>query len=211
MNLNGIENYIYKNELGFGCFSYVSLAQNKHNKQLYAIKCFQLEKEIPNHHIPSFFYILNYASVISENEFKKEVYLHTLFNSKGIGPKLYANWIENGLGYMILEVWDRVLEIGDSISETHISKLKTQLHIIHQSKYVHLDVKLDNILIKVDNQDQIIDITLTDFGLMPVHIEKVKDSGHYLLICKKLGCDPKQPSLVDMKLLEKAVSLLNTF
>ena len=126
-NLKGIHKYTYERELGFGCFSYVSLARNKHNKQLYAIKCFQLEQEIPEHLIPPLFYINGFCSVINESQFNDEVRLHTLFNSKSIGPILYTNWVKDGLGYMVLEVWDRALEVGDVVSKVHISKIENQI------------------------------------------------------------------------------------
>ncbi len=76
-----------------------------------------------------------------------------------------------------------------------------------------MDIRLDNILIKFGvlregDGNQIIDITLTDFGLLPVHISKVQDNEAYMAICKNLKCDPKEPELVDMKLLEQVKALI---
>ena len=75
------------------------------------------------------------------------------------------------------------------------SKLKSQLSTIHQLGYLHLDIKLDNVLIKVDDKNQIKDVTLNDFGLMPCLIENAKnlENGDYIGICKRLCYFPNLP------------------
>jgi len=208
-NLNDIKNYTYVKELGVGITGYVSLAQHKHTNQFYAIKCFQLRKRILTEHIPRDFYLLNFSSVLSKSDFNDEVRLHTLFNSKNVGPILYASWIENGLGYMVLEVWDRHLENGETLTEKEYSKIKNQIQTIHKCGYLHLDIKSDNILVKLDQNNEIIDITITDFGLMPVSIRDALEKGAHFDVCNRLKYFPNKPEDVDMKLLEIMKTQLN--
>jgi len=204
-NLRGVQNYKYEKELGIGISSFVSLVQNKNNNQHYALKCLRLRKRILKQDIPNIYINLEFFSVISKNDFNNEVNLHILLNTKNIGPKLYTFWIENGFGYMLLEVWDRCLSFNDILSEDLSVKLQNQLTEFHKCGYLHLDIKLDNVLVKIDDKNEIIDLTLTDFGLMPCLINDAKTfkNGDYIEICKNLNYFPKNPEKIDNILLEK--------
>lgn len=122
----------------------------------------------------------NYKEIIKEKyiNFNKEAEISLLFSSFNIGPKIYKYWICNdiNIGVIITEKWDTTLrEFTDGYeykkrvsilcNKLLVDKLNNQINEIHKLGYIHYDIKPENILIKLDNKNEIIDITITDFGL----------------------------------------------
>ena len=101
-----------------------------------------------------------------------------------IGPKFVGSWTcpKEDIGVIVTELWDGQLP-PECITRGLINKLKTQIQDMHtvftnppykrpgsrpedDDYVVHGDIFEKNILIKKDSSGNIIDVTLTDFGVL---------------------------------------------
>lgn len=166
ITLNSFKHYHLKELIGSGTCGLVYSAINTLNSKFYAIKLQNLYVNKAD-----FINIDNY-NIVRHNiyqEFDTEVNITKLFNSYNIGPKFYDTWINNDLeiGIIVTELWDSNLEYYDLsiLSENIIKKLRSQIELIHNIGYIHYDIKKQNILINFNDDNEIIDITITDYGL----------------------------------------------
>lgn len=102
---------------------------------------------------------------------KKEVEIMIKFNEYNIGPHIAAAWTctdgEHLFGIFAAEKWDG--NLGDLDIDTcppkHlIDKFESQIKTIHKLGYVHGDIMPKNVLVKKDDDGNITDLTITDFG-----------------------------------------------
>ena len=166
ITLTCFKHYHLKELIGSGTCGLVYTAINTLNLNYYAIKLQNLYL-----HKKDFINIDNY-NIAKNNiyqEFHTEANITKLFDSYGIGPKFYDSWTNNELeiGIIVTELWDTTLEDYNLsiLPEKIISKLRYQIESIHNIGYIHYDIKKQNILINLNNNDEIIDITITDYGL----------------------------------------------
>lgn len=100
--------------------------------------------------------------------FVKEMKIITELNNHNIGPKLYKSWYCGDdlhvFGFVVTERWSGELPKDECLSQLHINKLLTQIRTMHELGYVHGDVFARNILVKRNDNRDIVDVTLTDFG-----------------------------------------------
>lgn len=103
---------------------------------------------------------------LTEEEFYEEAERTELFDKLGIGPKFMGSCTVGMYGYIIMEKWDRQLDTeNDIISKKIMDKLFNQIKTLHRNGYIHLDIMPKNILVKEGKNGEVIDITLTDFGI----------------------------------------------
>lgn len=171
--INPLKNYYLKELIGSGTAGLVYSAVNQTDSKNYAIKLENLyidKNSLKN--------INNYENVKNNiyQEFYKEVNITKVFNDNNIGPKFFDSWINNELeiGIIVTELWDTTLKLYNScnIPENIINKLRQEIEKIHSIGYIHYDIKKDNILIKINDNDEITDITITDFNLTEKIINK---------------------------------------
>jgi hypothetical protein len=102
-----------------------------------------------------------------------EVNITMLADKHHIGAKYFGHWLcdNDRVGVIVAELWDGSLENQKSsigtfcISQKLVNKLEKEISELHKLGYVHADIMPKNILVKKDNKGNIIDVTLTDFGL----------------------------------------------
>lgn len=113
-------------------------------------------------------------SVNQSNNFKKELDYSTIFSKNKISPHLYNGWICTGfskrkipvhIGILVYEKWDGELLQNDILSKNILLKWKRMLKVIHKAGYIHADLYPKNLLVKRNCTGQVIDISITDFGL----------------------------------------------
>nr|QBK87332.1 MAG: putative serine/threonine protein kinase [Marseillevirus LCMAC201] len=116
----------------------------------------------------------------SIEDFKKESTTSDILSRKGVGPKYVGHWVcdDPNVGLIVTDKWDGSLyeiqkEQGHclKLSKHLLDKLENEIKKIHDLGYVHLDIFAKNILYKKDRKGNVIDVTLTDFGL----IEKIAE------------------------------------
>lgn len=95
----------------------------------------------------------------------------------GIGPKFISSWECDKKIYIVTDVWDgdlhglisgkyKSLDGKQCIGKHLIDKLRKQINWFHDNGLVHGDIYPKNVLVKLDEQKRIIDVTLTDFGIV---------------------------------------------
>jgi len=103
------------------------------------------------------------------NEFQNEVNIWKKLNEYNIGPKIYDVRIctDIEIGLIASELWSSSLKSNElcNLDPLLIKKLRNQINKMHEYYYIHYDIKPDNILVKKDKNGNIIDLTLSDFGL----------------------------------------------
>lgn len=100
--------------------------------------------------------------------FNKQVKFTKELNNIKIGPKLIANGIlelDVQYGIMVMEKWDSDLKKESAkLQPEHIEKLLNQIKLMHEKGYVHMDIRPENVLVKLNPETKnISDITLIDF------------------------------------------------
>lgn len=94
-------------------------------------------------------------------------------NKIGVGPKFIDWWDCEGVGFIVTEMWNGSLKdvLDDKHNNTNntnvceiIKTLEEQVKKIHNNGYIHGDIKSRNILVKIDENNRITDVTITDFG-----------------------------------------------
>jgi serine/threonine protein kinase len=167
------QGYSLKKLIGTGNYGLVYSAINVSNLNYYAIKLQNLYINAKEFSDTSYY---NKIRDIINQEFLKEAIITRLFDAHNIGPKFFDSWINHDLeiGIIITELWDSTLESYNlyDISRKIACKLRDQIETIHDLGYIHYDIKKENILIKVNKNNEITDITITDYGLT----EKINDT-----------------------------------
>jgi serine/threonine protein kinase len=175
-----MQGYEIKNLLGKGTYGSVHLAINPKNinpNKKYAIKFQNLYVDKNKFPDP-----ITYQKLKNflRQDFLDEVNISELFSKYSIGPIIYHAWIceDIDIGVTVTEFWDKAAnDINElcNLNPELVKKLRNQIIKIHNLDYIHYDIKPANILIKKDYLGNIIDITLTDFGLS-LKRPKVQDS-----------------------------------
>lgn len=106
-------------------------------------------------------------------DFKKELDYSTIFSKKKVSPRLYDGWlcteiideIQFTVGILVYEKWDGELLVNDVLSKKMLAKWKRMIKVIHKAGYVHADLYPKNILVKRDDDGEVVDMVITDFGL----------------------------------------------
>eukprot|EP00475_Leptophrys_vorax_P000765 TRINITY_DN1041_c0_g1_i1.p1 TRINITY_DN1041_c0_g1~~TRINITY_DN1041_c0_g1_i1.p1 ORF type:complete len:391 (+),score=101.63 TRINITY_DN1041_c0_g1_i1:127-1299(+) len=139
--------------IGRGAFGEVQVVRMKSNGQIYAMK------------------IMNKAEMVKKNQvqhIRAERDLMVLMDNPWIVKLLYSFQDEKNL-YLVMEFLQggdlmTILMRLDILSEEqtrfYIAETAMAIHTVHQSQYVHRDLKPDNILLTKDGH-----VKLSDFGL----------------------------------------------
>ena len=111
----------------------------------------------------------------SRERINKELNLIKRLSNVGIGPKFISSWECDDKIYTVTEVWDGDLTgyfdgkykgfDGKLCLKSAVDKLRNQINWFHNNGYVHGDIYPKNVLVKLDMNNVIIDVTLADFGL----------------------------------------------
>jgi len=130
----------------------------------------------------------NYAVKImnSDENFQLEVDVATKMYNNGIGPKIYDIWECDDIAIIVYDKWDMDLDRyfqmfpTKRLSKHIIDKLEKDINKLHSigpkdNYLVHFDLLPKNILVKLDKNNNIVDITMTDFGL----IKNLKDFNRF--------------------------------
>jgi serine/threonine protein kinase len=142
----------------------------------------------------------------------------TFYNDelKNIKKKEKKLEIEEQLKILKTELLNKCIisqKLDKKLDKNLIDRLKSQIKTIHNLGYIHLDIKPDNILIKIKD-NKIVDITLTDFGSIKKKSELTLDDVkiwfryHNVInpnFYEKLSFQDlqKNPELFDYSLLDK--------
>lgn len=99
------------------------------------------------------------ASHFLPNTFEREANVATILGSHGIGPKVYATFIESDLGFIVMAKMKK-LDQQKGIRQKIIEKLEKMhnLGFLHGDIYRNSELRTNNILVKKN------DIYLIDFG-----------------------------------------------
>lgn len=124
------------------------------------------------------------VQMISSGSFEEEVDMARKMSDLGIGPNFIDAWevADEGVGFLVTDKWDislwdftkRQLVIKkhlDPLPFHLLHKLSALIKRLHQQRIVHGDILEKNILLRLKSpdsfeSDDILDVTLTDFGLM---------------------------------------------
>lgn len=139
--------------IGEGSFGEVFKVRSREDGRLYAIK---RSKKL-------------YRGEVARQECINEVRQHEKFSDNEHCVTLYKAWEQNDLLYMQLELCKSNLETfslkNDNLSETRVWEILVDLLLalkeLHDQNLIHLDIKLENVLIGADNVCK-----LGDFGLV---------------------------------------------
>ena len=161
------------NIIGQGAYGKVYKGVEKETKELRAIKIMDLNRMREN--------LLNYFELneIEEqiqsyiNGFIKEYEIMNICSNNNINSvKCYEYFINNDYFVIIMELCDKklsqlLLERKNGFNEKEIFEILNQLNntfkIMKENKIIHRDLKLENILIKY-NEDKTFTIKLSDYG-----------------------------------------------
>jgi serine/threonine protein kinase len=103
-------------------------------------------------------------SKIEEGERTKEM------SNLEIGPKYYGSWtcLDDNVFIIVTEKWDDELKVNDiqNLDKEIIDKYEELVKKLNNSGYIHMDLLPKNILVQRYKDLTVIDITLTDFGIM---------------------------------------------
>jgi serine/threonine protein kinase len=116
------------------------------------------------------------------DDWLREVKLTGILNIEhDIGPKFIGAWLceEDQVGIIISELWDGQLDNFVCPPKYLIEKLQKQIDIINNLGYVHGDIRPRNILVKKNKENEIIDVTLTDFGTVNTPEQWKQDEKDY--------------------------------
>ena len=101
------------------------------------------------------------------NNFQTEAKFSRRLARHGIGAKHIADWECDGVGFIVTERWDGELPRHGCPPPNVLRKLYDQIIELSHMGLVHSDILEKNILVRYNDVDgEIIDATLTDFGLM---------------------------------------------
>ncbi len=203
--------YQVKEELGAGCFGCVYRA-TRGTGQAVAIKCVPLKHYNAMHARTTFPFLdasyMERPHGISTKAFEREELLHRHFAAHGVGPDLLDSGIEEpvGVGYLVFALWDRALTLNDTLSHQLRDKLKKQLHTLHALGYVHLDLRTDNVLVRVHpvETEKLVDVTLTDFGMARA-LACMANNGVFKELCRIYGCDRNKPTELDWAMFQSGI------
>jgi serine/threonine protein kinase len=113
----------------------------------------------------------NYVVKIQELEYglslwEREVKMSKLLNEYEIGPKFIGAWHckDDNIGMIVCELWDERLPRDECLPDDLVDKIDDQVRILGKLGLVHGDILPKNILIKRDENGEIVDATITDFG-----------------------------------------------
>jgi serine/threonine protein kinase len=98
------------------------------------------------------------------DDWEKEVKVGKLFSHNGIGATFVGAWFcsDDKIGIIVTDLWSGQL-VGCPPNHL-IDKLDDQIRTIHKLGYIHGDILPKNILVKKDDNGDIVDATVTDFG-----------------------------------------------
>jgi hypothetical protein len=150
-----LKGYEIKNILGKGGYGGVYVGCDIDNNCTYAVKFMANKESFLNEH--------NIVSKISVPPYN-------------IGPKYHGSWWcnEDGIGMIVTDRWTKQLPENKCLPLHLFEKLKKQIELLHSLGYVHCDILEKNVLIKYQN-NKIVDVTLTDFGLTDSKDELMKN------------------------------------
>ena len=140
--------FLHKRELASGAYGRVELAQHRLDNKFYAIKV-NKEKVKPKSS--------------DEKKLLKEVSAHAKLNSSKHVVRYFNSWVEEGHVYIqnefcnggsFTEMINKRRKSGEHFSEDELKTVFTHslkgLKYIHKNKMAHMDIKPDNILVRLD-------------------------------------------------------------
>ena len=117
----------------------------------------------------------------AQKDWENEVKLTQTLNKNGIGSKMARAWIcdedEQKLGIFASEKWDGDLQSNECPSLNIIEKIEDQITALHKMGLVHGDILPKNVLVKRDDDGNITDATISDFGTVDT-VERWKFKQH---------------------------------
>ena len=119
--------------------------------------------------------LINLSTRNSSKDFKRESELGKKMSQAGLGPKFYDYWHCDDVGFIITDRWDSELSKSAVLSNKLLKKLWQQIEKMHSIGLVHGDLLPKNILVKLNKNQHITDITMADFGVMDTVNEWKKD------------------------------------
>jgi len=173
--LNFSDYYTVKETLGKGANGKVVLAINNETGKKYAVKIFEKVRLISQ--LKGFDSIVNEVEALRTLNHESIIKLHEVFES-GNSIHLILDYVEGGELYTRLR--DR-RAYSEKQCATIMKNLLEPLSYLHQRKFVHRDVKPENIVISSKTSET--DIKLIDFGFaidysVPQHIKRCGTPGY---------------------------------
>lgn len=95
-------------------------------------------------------------------------------------PRTHIKVDKGTITLMVTEKWDDSLKTNYDINSKILEKLCREIETVHKNGYIHGDIARRNILVKINNQKSITNITLSDFGFLDT-IDNWKKSSDRLL------------------------------
>ena len=127
------------------------------------------------------YYFVDDKSIKYETKFKNEAEINKIASDLGVSPKFYNAFICSNvlpipetfllidLGFIVTDKWDIILsdyfeKYNKSLPEHIINLMKEKLRKLHSARIAHRDLHEGNIILKLDKQNNPIDIAFIDFG-----------------------------------------------
>lgn len=144
-----LKNYKIKDILGSGAFGTVVVSCLK-NDCHYVMKIQKIEDNK------------------SLKRIEKESEIAEKMSEIEVGPQFYGSWYceDDGIYIIITEKWDDSLNLNEIKTNWKFiyDKLEILINKMHKNGYIHSDIFPKNILVKKDENGNIKDLVLTDFG-----------------------------------------------
>ena len=175
-----------KELVGEGRFGSVFVTCIAHNCN-YIVKLVPLHVFIPTTNCDLSRQKTSECESVSKVVFEQEIKFSKLFSDLDIGPKFLVGGICDGIankyqdypkgfsvGFIVQEKWDMSLEdyayqFPDKTVENYdiIEKiLLTKAHKFDEYGHFHWDLHAGNVLLRLDKENNVVDLTPTDFGFM---------------------------------------------
>lgn len=154
-----IRDYVLGKELGSGTTGTVyAVSESPKRRRLF-------DDLLPSEH--TWVVKVQLAPSGDNDAYHEELRLARLFSELGVAPRVHDDWECENVGFIVMDRWDGSMEDQRvrHLPRALVYKLRSMIQRIHEAGYVHGDIMPKNVLVRLNDLGQPIDVALADFGL----------------------------------------------